>query len=670
MRESKSTKVYLILGLAFVILFTHLPVIYTMFYHNLTGTPTAENGKIKLDTFSPADSVVLDGKWEFYWNRLTVAEPRQDDKPDFLIEVPGYWSKYKFRGNWLPAGGFASYRLKLQGFKGFESLDNPRPVTVYIPDFGSAYRVYIDGMLTAESGTVSKNTKKIFTVPQAKLYPVVLSARDEHDVVIEVSSTRFSGLYMAPVLKDYDTAVQKNNQRAGIRLILFGTVLFSFFVLIIIYMLSFRKGIHSVWLPAMVLFVLLRIMLTTEFYSFWQRSVFFNLSYEATNELMFFSTFVLKFLLIYLIQEQFGIAFSRKEKYGFSLYYTVIYLVYLFTPHGIYNRHLTVLIPISAFALEFYSFFKVYFGRHHIKKFGLLIYWGVVIAISGLIIDCYYINGNIYTNMSLALIISLSAYLTILSLVYALRMADMYNDFAVSSYQLGQAKSQIAMQKEYYDALSGQINEIRGIKHDLRHFIGALRRMSEEGRYDDLERFLNEYDEVTETEPLPVFCENIVANSILGYYSLKAKESFIPFRCNCSIQKQLSVSDSDLCVVLGNAMENAIEACGKLDKPNERFISAESRTMNGQLLIQIENSYNGLMNIQDGRYLSTKSGESHGIPSNGTSLHENSFHGIGMQNINKVVQTYGGYINTKYDGKIFTIMVAFPNPYSTDESRP
>ncbi len=648
MRESKPIKAYLILGLTFVILFTHLPVAYTVFYHSLTDAPTAVGGSINLMTLSPDRTIVLDGGWEFFWNRLIATDPQQEDKPDFFIRVPDQWSKYKIDGNWLAAEGFASYRLTLQG------LECPKPVTVYIPDFGCAYRVFIDGVMTAESGIVSKDAEEIFTVPKANLHPVTLSSGETHELVIEVASTRFSGLYMAPVLKDYDRAMQENSDRSSIRFILFGIVLFSFFALIVIYMLSSHRGVHSVWLPSIAFLVLMRLMLTAEFYSFWQSKVFFNLSYEATNELMFLVTFILKFLLIFMVQQQFGVTFSRKEKYGFFLYYAVVYLVYLFTPHGVYNRYLSILLPVSAFALEFYFFFKVYFGRHQLKRLGILIYCGVILAISGLIIDCYYLNGNIYLNMSLALIVSLSVYLMILSLVYALRMAELYNDYAISSLQLLQAKNQIAIQKEYYDALSGQMNEIREMKHDTHHFIGVIKRLSEDGRYDELKHFLDEYDEMTETEPLPIFCENVVANSILGYYSLLAKEGGIQFNCTCSIQRQLSVSDSDLCIVLGNAMENAIEACKKLNNPEARFVSVEARTMNNQLLIKIENSYNGCLNIQNGDYISTKSEKSHGL---------------GMKNIKRVVEAYGGFIKTEYNRMTFTLMAAFSNALDGKEEQ-
>jgi len=315
MRQSKYIRAYLIIGLIFVILFTHLPVVYTVFYHNLTEAPTAIDGSIYLNKLSPDKTIVLDGSWEFFWNRLIATDPQQDDTPDFYIRVPDYWSKYKIGGNWLTAEGFASYRLILQG------LEYEKPVTVYLPDFGSAYRVFIDGVMTAESGIVSKNIEKIYTEPKAKLYPVTLSPREAHELVIEVATTRFSGLYMAPVLKDYDRAIQENNVRSSIRFILFGTVLFSFLVLIAIYVFS-RKGVYSAWLPAIAFLVLMRLMMTTEFYSFWQRRLFFNLSYEATNEMMFLATFMLKLLLIYMVQEQFGVYFSRKEKYSF---FTLLY---------------------------------------------------------------------------------------------------------------------------------------------------------------------------------------------------------------------------------------------------------------------------------------------------------------------------------------------------------
>ena len=417
-------------------------------------------------------------------------------------------------------------------------------------------------------------------------------------------------------------------------------------------MMSFKKNIQFIWIPIMSILLILRIMLTNEFYSFWQSRVFFNISYEDTNELMFFVTFALKFMLIFLAQRQFGVSFSRKEKYGFLFYYIVIYLIYFFIPCEIYNRYLTILLPVSTFVLEIYSFFKVYFERNHLKKYGIITYWGIILAIAGLIIDSYYINGNIYPNVSLSLLLLLSGCLMNISLVSALNVAEVYRDLAVFSSRLEQARNQISIQKEYYDVLSDQMIEIRRIKHDVHHFIGVIKRLLEEGHYDELKRFLGEYAQNIEIEPIPFFCENIVANSILGYYSLKAKESGIPFYCSCSIPKQLSISDVDLCIVLGNALENVIEACSNMDNKNGKFISNEVRVLNNHLLIKIENSYNGYVNFRNGSYLSTKNEQ---------------FRGLGMLNIKKVVEAYGGYTKIEYNDKVFTLMSAFPLPVENEE---
>ena len=92
----------------------------------------------------------------------------------------------------------------------------------------------------------------------------------------------------------------------------------------------------------------------------------------------------------------------------------------------------------------------------------------------------------------------------------------------------------------------------------------------------------------------------------------------------------------------------------ELNNPNMRFISAEARTLNGQLLIKIENSYDGRLKVKDDGYLSTKSGK---------------FHGIGMQNIQKGVEAYGGFVKTQYSRTVFTIMAAFPSPCGAGEGQ-
>jgi hypothetical protein len=468
-----------------------------------------------------------------------------------------------------------------------------------------------------------------------------------------VATTRFAGLYIAPVMQSYDEVIMQASNRNNMRMILFGTVLFSFFIFVILYIFTYRKTGHLTWLPVIGFFVLVRIMLTTEFYHFWQNKLFFNLSYEDMNPLMFLVSFAFKYLLIFLVQELLGIICSRREKLVFLIYYIVLYLLYLFIPGGFYNRYLTILLPVCSFAIELYLSLKIYFNRNQMKRYGMLIYWGTVLAITGLIIDCYYINGSIYLNLSLSLLLSLSIYLMILSMVAVMQAADVHRDYAVASASLMKAREQISIQTEYYDALHEQMDEVRAIRHDVRHFVGVIKRLSEENRYDELKQFISDYVEKIDPAPLPVYCENIVANSILGYYSLCLKKRDILFRCTCQIPAKLPIDDIDLCIILGNGLENAMEACEKQEDYLTRYVAVEARNINDQLLIKITNTYNGTVKQRGDRLLSTK---------------RSSSHGMGLQNINKVVETAGGMVKIDYNTKTFTLMVALPSIFENKEN--
>ena len=639
---SKTTKRewLLIWALILVVLFINISVLYTYFYHDITGAPEAINGRMDLSAITlDGGKVYLDGQWEFYWNRFIVSEPEQLSPRDFIIKVPDSWSNYEIDEKGLATGGFGSYKLALTGLK------QVKDVTLYIRDFGGAYRVFIDGQLTAESGTVSKDTKRIFTSPKSDLYPVQLSGKKTCEVVIEVATTRFSGLYMTPVLCDYNKTINENSIRNAVRFILFGIALFSHFCLLILYIVTIRKKLYSLWLPVMILFILIRIMLTSEFYSFWQPVLFFNIPYESTNELMYLTTFVLKYLLLFLVQEQCGIEVNKKEKTGFLVYYISLYLIYLIAPQSFYNHYLSVIVPMLTYVLDFYIFIKIYRGQGTMRKFGMVVFWSTIIVIVGLTLDSYYINGKIYTNMSLALLVLFTVFTLIMVYVYAMRSGDFYDDFTISSSKLELANSQIAMQKEYYDTLSGQMNEIREMKHDIRHFIGAMSRLVDEGKYEQLKEFLSEYSQKTDMEKLPIFCENAVANSIIGYYYLRAKENKILFESLCKIDKQFIMSDSDLCIVLGNAMENAVYACKKMGSYERKFISITAGTMKKQILIKVKNSYNGNIEIREGHLVSTKGGKAHGL---------------GIRNIEKVIASYGGLVKIDHNEREFTLMVAIP----------
>jgi hypothetical protein len=314
-------------------------------------------------------------------------------------------------------------------------------------------------------------------------------------------------------------------------------------------------------------------------------------------------------------------------------------------PQDIYNEHLSVFLPMLAFSLDFYLIIKIYMWKDRLKKFGTVIFWGAILIIVGLAIDSYYINGKIYMDMSMVMLSFFMVFLIIMVWVYAHRVMDLQDDVIMSKSRLEIAHKQITMQKEHYDSLNNQMNEIKVIKHDINHFIGVMSTLAKEGEFNKLKKFLDEFCEKARFDSLPIFCQHSVANSIIGYNYLQAKQNGIRFESCCTINDHITISDSDLCIVLGNALENAIHACKQMKQNVTKFVHIESRLVNNQRLIKVMNSYNGCLNIKDGRYISLKGG---------------SLHGLGIKNIEKVVQMYGGYLKIEHSENVFTLMVAIP----------
>lgn len=629
----------LILGLVLYLGLTHLPIVYSQFYHLLTDTNEGVNGHYEVREEIIEDGIILDGEWEFYWKHFIVTDESATQQSDMQLSIPGYWSDAILNGKYLPENGFASYRMTI------ENLEVLEPITLYIPDFGGAYRAYIDGALAAESGTISKLSNDVIATPRSKIYPVTLENNKNHELVIEVANKKFAGLYMAPVLRDYKKANQIFELEKILQFIFFGIIIFAFFIIVLVYSIFLKKGYKSLWLLGLILALLMRLILTTSFYSYWQNSIFFGLSYETINPLMFLVTFVYKFLLIYLFQEQFNMSFSKEEKGVFLLYYTLLYLVYTLIPDGLYNQYFTIIIPLATFAIETYLMIKLYKMRHKIKKYGIITYFAVLLAFAGIVINSYYINGNIYMNMSVAQLVLMAFAIMMIITVQILQLSWQYHELTLASAQFELAGRHIEMQKEYFEGLTEQINKIRSIKHDLHHFIVLMNMLLKEGRLDEMKKVMDEYVEHMEIDAIPVFCEHIVANSIIGYHYLKAKQLGIEFSSRSIIPKDIGIRDNELCIILGNALENAVEAAAYVDEPMLRKVNVEAEVISRQLILKIENGYKVEPICQDGRYHSIKAEDGHGI---------------GLQNIYKAVDSCGGIHKIEYADNRFIHKVALP----------
>ena len=127
--------------------------------------------------------------------------------------------------------------------------------------------------------------------------------------------------------------------------------------------------------------------------------------------------------------------------------------------------------------------------------------------------------------------------------------------------ELKEKNHQLTMQAMQYENLREKITDARRAKHDVRHHITLMREYLNRGELDALRRYLSEYSESLPDDSLVRFCENTAANAVLLYFAQQAKDSGIDYIVKAEIPGDIFVSDTDISVLFGNLIENALDAC-------------------------------------------------------------------------------------------------------------
>ena len=127
--------------------------------------------------------------------------------------------------------------------------------------------------------------------------------------------------------------------------------------------------------------------------------------------------------------------------------------------------------------------------------------------------------------------------------------------------QLKYGEQILSLQREQYSNLQKRVNEVRRTRHDLREHLRVLRAFLAEGKTEELRNYIENY-----TLSLPVdntrrYCKNAALDSLLHYYAEKCADAGIVYQVDLSLPEQLPVPDSDLCVVIGDVIENGMEIC-------------------------------------------------------------------------------------------------------------
>ena len=196
----------------------------------------------------------------------------------------------------------------------------------------------------------------------------------------------------------------------------------------------------------------------------------------------------------------------------------------------------------------------------------------------------------------------------------------------------------------HYQEVENMYRQMRGWRHDYRNHIQTMKVLASSGDLEGIRSYLDRLDTDLGTVDLAVKTGNAMADAILNSKISLAKSRDIPVQVDAHIPVKLKISELDLCCIIGNLFDNAIEASLALP-PEERLIRVYMDMKGTQLYLSFTNfTAGGKREKQGGRFLTTK-GEGHGF---------------GLVRIDAIVERLEGYLSRNSEDGAFTTEILIP----------
>ena len=196
----------------------------------------------------------------------------------------------------------------------------------------------------------------------------------------------------------------------------------------------------------------------------------------------------------------------------------------------------------------------------------------------------------------------------------------------------------------HYAEVENMYKQIRGWRHDYSNHIQVMKSYAVSGDMESVINYLDELDKDLHTVDSIIKTGNKMTDSILSSKISLAKSKNINVTVDANIAMELKTSQIDLCIIIGNLMDNAIEACLLLPD-DKRLIRVFMEMKNTQLYMSFLNTTaSGKQKKQSGRFLTSKG----------------KGHGFGLVRIDNIVERNNGYINRNSEDGVFTTEILLP----------
>lgn len=174
--------------------------------------------------------------------------------------------------------------------------------------------------------------------------------------------------------------------------------------------------------------------------------------------------------------------------------------------------------------------------------------------------------------------------------------------------------------------------------HDLRHTLNLVEQLAIQGNLDRIRDFVSDSQEALNSPSPSIYCQHETVNLILGSFAQRAASNHVAFNTEIHLPEMLPLSDTQLCALLCNLLENALHSVKCVENTTPRHIYVKIIVSNGRLVILVENDYVGTILMKNGTPISQN---------------QDGTHGFGVQSIIHITERHHGIYVFETEGQLF-----------------
>ncbi len=242
-------------------------------------------------------------------------------------------------------------------------------------------------------------------------------------------------------------------------------------------------------------------------------------------------------------------------------------------------------------------------------------------------------------------IIILSSVIILFLNVIVFYLYDKLDENYARKIELAKAEQEKEIYFNQCRAMMNSQESLQRFRHDINNQFETMKALLENGNTTELKQQICSLISDS-TEDRICYTGNIVADGILNYKLGKLKRSGANIETELVIPQQTFMSTKDLTIILGNLLDNAVEALAQMDEGKYCYVAI--KYVKGCLIVCVKNTYQNAVTELNGSIVSSKA--------------DNDMHGIGLKSVRSIVDKYGGIMEISHSNGIFTVKLALTLP--------